>query len=207
MIFIGYTDYYDYITSIYGIDCDVVYKRIPKEYNRDELLNSLTVCSPCPEFAQFYICLCGIAYPCLYSKKSGNFYYGDDITKLKKVKRRLKNIVPYNSKYVYISDSDKRYHILVNPFKTSINDDENCPVILCRDIDFNYGDLIVTNPIKNPLLKDFNFSQVMAPDNCYQSVYNWLLENKNESRVDILTDKEKTIQKGFDAKKSFRHRK
>ncbi len=72
---------------------------------------------------------------------------------------------------------------------------------------------IMVNIYNPPLLSTVGIDKVYSPEKLYQDIEYYLLNVINES-PDVLpagnppmTNKEKIISKGFDYKKSFRHRK
>lgn len=94
--------------------------------------------------------------------------------------------------------------------KTPINDELKQPVVITLD-EFGKnrysGEVYSGSQIIDPVLSEFNVSQLVDPDTMYKKIYNFILENKPDNRQDILTSNEKVISKGFDNKISFRHRK
>lgn len=62
-----------------------------------------------------------------------------------------------------------------------------------------------------PKLTDFGINSVLSPEQCYQAIdhaiTNIIKQNPDTTPVNVVPDKSKVVNHGFDARVSFRHRK
>ena len=88
---------------------------------------------------------------------------------------------------------------------SGISGENNCII----NIGYGYNPMyeLQTFPVMN--LGEIKFARIMDAQSCFQHIYNFMLEqlDKPPIKTDILKDIEKVESKGFDKKKSFRHRK
>lgn len=191
MKIIGNKDYYDYLSGIYGID-----QRIVLDRSKSETYNPIgdTVLT-------FYVC--GRKIQGLYL--NNEYYYGEKLSQIgeemdsnsweyrwKKYKGKtyiVKKNDLNNTKFVIESEpqfDDENY-----------NKKENCPILLRGYLNEIY---------RYPLLRNYNFGSILAPETIYQWLIEWFSEQNNEKEniSTPLTDIEKLQAKGFDKITSFR---
>ncbi len=192
-----YKDYYDYLTGIYGIDEKLILDRTEfhiTQYRKDNTMIT------------FYIC--GYRIDGLY--RGGKFYYGDDLSQFeeRKKSRWFKWVTDSKSFYsIQTSNSFKGEYssLLKEPTfdREGLNDKLGCPILII-DV-FGKHQVKDIKVSKFPILKDYGFQSVLAPDKLYQMLYDFL--SKAKDIPDTQTDKQKIIGKGFDYKHSFRNTK
>jgi hypothetical protein len=86
---------------------------------------------------------------------------------------------------------------LFDVFETDLNKKFNSPIIWIN----NDNEVVL-----NPKLSDLNFINYFSAIDCYQSIYNWLSENKPQVEIPSSpNDMYRYESKGFDKKTSFRN--
>lgn len=208
MKILGSEDYYDYFANIYGVDPLVIldrrggHKISPPETTIQGQMSRID------DARLIHLHFCGTRYFGLQFP-SGKVYWGDEI-------KELGDYVPskktwdgkFTAPYVRFSPQHSCWFKSTN---TKMNDELDCPILyrisylsqghpaVCGKIDHGY--------IKFPnRLKDIEFPRVVDAETAYKTIYSWLLNRRQDGEHDVLDNKEKIVAKGFDTKKSFRHR-
>ena len=210
MRIIGPKDYYDYLIGVYGIDDAIVMDRRDSTSLRKIPLYNNRFVHP------IGIAFCGVLYQGVINTKLKQGYWRYDVISFcDKSKPKKSNPNHLGDCLYYGKDSsgtEYQQYIMNSTEHTKINDQLNCPVIALMGNKSLYGTQInIENwdtVLKLPLgLAEYGFSSIINPEDAYKTIYNWLIERKNEKDINVLNDQEKIESKGFDKKTSFRHRK
>ncbi len=205
----NFKDYYDFLQGIYGIDEKIVYERVCGTKGNDNIIIKSGIYKPdhiaikdYPDVKFYILAICGtIFYVAVYKNK---FYYGQNAL-LIKFNDHDHNLNKENADRVKSMFRHKNplegevgeYHLS----KTDINEKENCPVIIVnRNHTRGFEPMVF-----NPKLSDFGLGQIVAPENIYVMISNFLSREKQIE--DKRTDVEKIVTHGFDKKTSFRNTK
>ena len=186
-----YKDCYDYLISKYGRDNKIILDRREgyiRKFNEYSTLDMI-------EYEQLAIAIGGTRYNGTRDIIKDKIYWGEECLQLGEeiqYSRRRPQ-----SKQVKIIGKNQSYVFSYKSYPTTINDKENCPIIELHKSHCNHY----------PRLTEFKITSVIDLDTIYQTVYNWLSKQLDVDYSNTQTDKEKIISKGFDIKKSFRHRK
>ena len=186
-----YKDYYDYMVHKYGVDPKVTIDRtggfIPNinKPDKKEVLHAVQ------------IAICGEIHSGLIDH-DGNFHWGDAAIPLGEM--RASRWFDDGKEMLYFeSDWSRKEKINPKPVKTKLNDKHECPIIWVEKI-FDDGD-------KWPKLADIGFPGYIEPEEMFNKIYSWVSSKNEPDTTDTRDDKTKTLNAGFDLKKSFRHRK
>jgi|GEM_PF-2977408 hypothetical protein len=191
----NFKDYYDYFQGVYGTDEKVTYNRVCQHLNNDVWVKS-GLYKPhfmmCPTLEQkevesYPIAIGGVLYCVFYYK--GLIYFGHDIIE------HIKQIKDYS-----FWNYNRTYNIAIRHLdKTKVNEEEDCPVVLCK-----WGDQIgLYGAVKNIKLSDFKLANILPDKEVYLLISNFL--SREKPVPDNRTNVEKIVSKGFDKKTSFRN--
>lgn len=165
--------------------------------------------STIPEEKGFWIFLafCGTEYN-IFRTSNGEYIYSiEEFIEKVDPKKELYFTKSYgNSSTYYESLGRENLTEYFKPKSTNINELLNCPVLVyyptitCALSLYGY--------YINQRLLDLQFNKAIPPMECYQTVYNWISAHKPEAPIpNSPNDMNRLESKGFDVKKSFRHRK
>lgn len=187
-----YKDYYDYVVYKYGIDPLKVYIRKPAFYYENSKIEW--------RFGNFDF------DP--YLKRFGDYA---PIKRKIETKDGVKEI-KYNKSF-QLAICGRIYYLFYlygklvgwstktnnssQDEKTDLNEKHNSPIIILG----SFGRIIA----KDIILKQLNFGSIIGPEEMFLLVQDFV--SKKELPEITQSDKSKIISKGFDIKKSFRHRK
>lgn len=184
-------DYYDFLTSKYGIDELRVLDRT-KYYKTPFLFKNTE-----PIIHRIYICDTIIEV----LEINGERICGDKLLKFGEPS------IWKGKEYVRIGD--KRLLVSLKPLEDTdkFNTKFDCPILM--DTGWNLGDFKVDdenkyrkNFAKFPILKDYNIGSIYDPDTIWCMLVDWL--SKEKAVESKLTDKQKIVSHGFDKVASFR---
>jgi hypothetical protein len=192
LIISKYKDYYDYLSSVFGIDDKVILDR--REGCKIEL----------KENQQIDLYICGLRH-------QGFLFHGEvlfgsrllTIPGAKEVELHTRYNEPYK-KYIQFfcpvtrlnKYDNECINIILEPEQSNVNKEINCPIVIKLRLD---------TIIKYPKLIDLNFNKVLSAKEIYLQLVDWL--SPKEVVVDNRTDKEKLLSNGFDNIHSFRNTK
>lgn len=195
-----YKDYYDYLIGIYGEDEKLILDRRNNTPSPILTSNSKLV---------FYIG--GKVIEGYYHKDNNKFYYGNDLYQFEETPEKMgyhpstHDVLDKTKKYVYIKDKDLAYRYGGSNFmveicddKDSINEKENCPIIM------------TVLPYKDtynlyPKLSDYNLSSFISPNEMWLIISTYLSDQITKKEITGELSNDLKIQnKGFDLKRSFR---
>jgi hypothetical protein len=184
-----YKDYYDYLSSIWGIDEKLVLDRRETE-NYCLIDNTI-----------FRLYIAGYIIEGLM--KDDKFYYGNNLRQFTEKEYRYKYLRGFDNKRDYkksisIKINGNLYYIYfeIVKDKENINEKNNCPILI------NLGNKFK----KYPKLDNFKLGSFIPPENIYKWISAWLSNQitKKENTNRELDNNLKIINKGFDIKRSFR---
>lgn len=200
LILSKYKDYYDFLTSKYGIDKHIVLDRNSKHSPkvRQSIYSPYSSNKNKLNTGKIYFCDYEIDYVVFDNKQ---YYYEDEIEKLltggeNSNSKFIKNKWGYrprwysNDFYNINGEEVLRKRKLLSKLE-SPNRKLNCPILHTK------------NHYKYPMLSQFQFHKIFTADEAYQTIYQWLVSQKEVDMIEI-EDKYKIDQHGFD-KNSFRH--
>ena len=207
-------DYYDYLQGIYGIDELKVLDRRSNNpytqpvlsiynYNKDKVYHYIFAI--CDELYDVYV-------------RNGKFYHTyEEYVELCNLHNVKIPIYIKEQRYTYNNDgkdswrskhiSEKAWNKLQGR-KTKVNSKLRKPILVdCNQVDKWYS-VKKSDWNDNVILDDFKFIKKLNAQSIYTKLdtfLGWL--NDNPEKPTNITDNEKIKTKGFDIKKSFRHRK
>jgi len=203
-----YKDYYDYLQGIYGVDnMKVLDRRSDNPYTKLETI----VDSNKDRVYHYIFAICDELYDVFY--RNGILYHTyDEYVKLCNLHSENITISYKNQRYEY--NNNNRYgsiHISKDIWdelqgrKININSKKRNPILVYEEPmkfirNYDYND--------NVILSDFKFIKKLDAKSIYTKLdtfLGWLHDNPEIKSV--ITNDEKIKSKGFDIKKSFRHRK
>lgn len=185
LIISKYKEYYDYLAGAkYGIDKKVVLDR-----RKGTVIHPVHLRPYRAEFNKVLVAICGYIYQGIVDSNN-NIYWGDQINAIASEKIDYKG-----QKQFYVGKGIDMITVNTKPKKTTLNDEENCPILWLHN-----GD---RKPF--PKLSDIGIASILPPDVIYTMIYNWLSAKNEFNPVDNRTDIEKLESAGFDKKSSFRH--
>lgn len=186
-----YKDYYDYMAHKYGMDPKVTIDRtegfIPNisKPDKQEVLHAVQ------------LAICGELHSGLIDHE-GNFHWGEDAISLGELKTR--GWLDDGKEMLYFESGWNRTEkINPKPVATELNDKHQCPIVWVAH-GYGEGD-------KWPKLADIGLPGYIEPEDMFNRIYSWVSANNEPDTTDTRDDKTKTLNAGFDLKKSFRHRK
>lgn len=191
-----FKDYYDHISHIYGIDDRVIYTRTPFPDGTKldtEGIRRIATYGSNVGVSHRWISVCAK-------------YYLIREDHLKQKRELITEQHPDYPKYV-----ERRFGLS----KNWLNHDES-PELMRMSKDLN-APVFAIGPfglvLEIPKLGELGFSKIIPPEQMYQGI-EYFLSSKIKDSPDItpapkppMTDKERILSHGFDAKVSFRHRK
>ncbi len=189
LILSTYKDFYDFLSGVWGADPKLILDR--RKHSQPDLSHIKD-----NEYGSLYIC--GDKYDFAY--KNGQFLYLSDLEKYYKPAitwfGRLDNDA---CKKVTITNNNSNgiQHSICSEItidKQEYNKANNCPIIL--ELNGNQSLFLF------PKLSDLQFNKVMAPEEIYIKLSEWL--SPKENITDNRTNLEKIITHGFDKITSFR---
>lgn len=180
-----YKDYYDWCVSLYEVDPKVCLDRRDAGKMYEHFYSS----SYEPTLVK--LAISGYIYEGVC--KDGVFYWGEKMKEVTEFKRTF--FYPQGAWFLRTWGRMEAVKLL--PYLTNKNEAHNCPILFIRHREV----------IKYPKLEDLGFASYISAQEMFTLLYNYL-SNKNTPKVeDKRKDPEKIVGKGFDLKKSFRHRK
>lgn len=193
-------DYYDYLQGIYGIDEKFILDRTKFLYktqypayieSQSEFVVRVSVYIGDYRIDGFYT--------------DEGFYFGQKL----KNKLVLKKSIIWGEEYYefkgykFFSSRNNIHLELTNVAEKSISYKYDFPIVLRYDYPRH-----PPSEYPNPVLSDLGIASVIPPEECWNMIYNWLSKRETmKENIEEPDDKTKIINKGFDLKKSFRHRK
>lgn len=211
-----YKDYYDYLQGVYGVDeLKVLDRRSDNPYTKPD--TSIDQYNNKDNVYHYTFAICDELYDVYI--QNGNFYhtYEEYVELCKTLKRKVP--IHYNDdRYTYNEDKKdfwKSKHISKDVWnklqgrKYKINSKLRIPILvdteLCNDRwnsqrEYNWNDSVILDDFK--FIKKLNVQSIYAK---LDTFLGWL--NDNPEKESNITNDEKIKGKGFDLKKSFRHRK
>lgn len=207
----NFKDYYDFLQTKYGRDPLRIYVRHCLTLNYEKQWKKIGLYKP--PFLESYntkdyhfqmIAVAGLIF-CVYLYK-GKVYFGQEC-------EALPDRIPSELGGTRDISNDKRAALCHNT-KTTINDEEECPVLLVVEHHtwrHNWAtktDHIIKEryyaQVKNPRLADFQLGKCLDAEKCYLTINDFL--SKEKPVIDNRTDKDKIQGHGFDKKYGFRTR-
>lgn len=208
-------DYYDYLQGIYGVDeLKVLDRRSDNSYTQPELsidnYNRDNV-------YHYTFAICNELYD-VYVRNSKFYHTYEEYVELCKLHGDKIPIYIGKQRYTYNEDgkdfwrakhiSEKVWNKLQGR-KTKINSKFRIPILVdCKEVDKWYNHEKEYDWNNNVILDDFKFIKKLDAQTIYTKLdtfLGWL--NDNPEKESNITNDEKIKGKGFDIKKSFRHRK
>lgn len=212
-----FKDYYDYIANIYGGgDPKILYLRSPIAKNKCEIdigtKKAFRIYDTNFNAQHYVIVVAGKGYYVRAERATQYDNFGDFkiLTKenFPKFYERPSNIPSW---YPHREPKESNYIGFENELFTFIARKINQPVFRINRFTQTNKNVSVFVDSNIPILQDYGLSSIISPEQIYQDISYYLCNTMHESpdvRVpNILSDKEKVLQYGFDAKQSFRHRK
>lgn len=204
-------DYYDYLQGVYGIDELKILDRLSNQpLIKPEInLNNNNV-------YHYTFAICNQLYDVYV--RNGKFYHTyEEFVELNYIHNEKIAIHYNNERYVYNSDGKNNYyskHITKNIWNKlqgreyKINSKLRIPILVdLKTVTYYYG-FKEYDWCYNVILDDFKFIKKLDAQTIYTKLdtfIGWL--NDNPEKPNNITNDEKIETKGFDKKKSFRHRK
>lgn len=216
----NFKDYYDYVQNIYGIDHSITFNRI----NKKVLFKTKLPKYFYNTFEEDYT---------INKKNNQKIYFFDginkqDIVHIKETIRylilcdkiyRIKNIIETDyknkqTKYVQFQDSEDyvvtKYNLDDHKLLYQFAKEQKC---VCAVL-YGFEIMETTNGCDeffkielNPNLGSLNLIQLMSPEEVYQKIEQYLINQKTNEEIISVDNNTKIIQAGFDLKTSFRKRK
>lgn len=194
LILSKFKDYYDYLQGIYGIDTKKVLDRtkVNSQYVQDYInINPKESLFHYPEEILYF---CGNIYK-LYNRANYDYWWGNE-EKIRMYDRYLGwinrdgfEVVYQDDKIVWIKESSESKGDNQIDFPYYLLATYNAKVIEYKSI---------------PVLKHIHFDKVMAPDECYRRIEEYISYREPEPNTDP-NDMNRYESKGFDKKTSFRN--
>jgi hypothetical protein len=218
-----YKDYYDYLSTIYGVDPKIVYerKRIDKEKIYVGIRTNLYLFPLLSNMMlrMKIIVINGVAYPFIQQLGSGYesieypwepFSVKHKIAYLSYSRQWFKEPKMAFKQYMEGLNSPVTKNLLIK-----ISRFLGHPVFIIKGEDNLWCNGKLVEGMKNfcvdselPILKDWGFPAILPPEKIYQElcyfIGNMLHENPDITPPATVGDKNRYIQKGFDWVKSFR---
>jgi hypothetical protein len=204
-------DYYDYFQGIYGVDkMKILDRRSENPYTKLEAVKG--------KVYHYTFSICNELYDIFYH--NGNLYHTyKDFIKLSKETPNIR--IYHNKKYYQYNENGKDSFFTFNLSKevwdelqgrkTNLNSKMRKSILVqCSDITDNRYRCNITESRMNDnvILSEFKFIKKLDAQSIYSKLdmfIGWL--NDNPEKKSNITNIEKIKSKGFDTKKSFRHRK
>lgn len=204
----GKKDYYDYLSGIYGIDNDVVYDRrnstvFRRYYDMDTYFVKDILCNDKQKELKRTHRFIDNRWKFEYMPE-GNIYF---------ILIEIGYTQYFFSIERYLDDNNK---VVINPTlieKKNVTEKKSeAPIsvipIICYysyRSGFEISKYLIHQEVQNPIFSGTWVTTVIAPDEIYQNVYDYLISIREPNIVDKRNDIQKLESKGFDKKTSFRN--
>lgn len=213
MIISKYKDYYDYLQGIYGVDeLKVLDRRSENPYLKPRFIQF----PDDDKYCHYTFAICGELYDIF--EWNGKLYHTyEEFVELSKLHEEEINITYKGQRYSYKKDGKfswlskdltEKIWDEMQGRKTNANHTQRKPIL----VDVNYGTRYYSERRydwnDSVVLDEFKFIKKLSAEEIWVKLdifLGWL--NDNPEKVSNITNEEKIKTKGFDIKKSFRHRK